>query len=185
MISHVLLEANNTTEILFEVFDWNRVMTHKHMGKAKIVVKDILDLNGQEYNKWIPLEADKHTYTPHDVDITRPNSLGNLHVSIQLHKEGRRNTMKPINNHDSNAISQNAISSRGSMYKDEDNEEEEIPLFSAIKSSDLEKVRLIISAPDINVNMKAKFGYTPLHAGLFYVVFYSSLSLLFILRKRR
>lgn len=133
------VDQNSPSELVFEVYDWNRLQNHKRMGRAKIALKDVPE--GQEYNKWIPLlpikEGDKVS--------------GDIHVSITV----QSNLTRKSGGANNNSMMKSFISP--------ETFDEELPLFVAIKNSDLENVQKLLES-DININMRDNFGYTPLHA---------------------
>eukprot|EP01114_Cavostelium_apophysatum_P012739 TRINITY_DN291_c1_g1_i1.p1 TRINITY_DN291_c1_g1~~TRINITY_DN291_c1_g1_i1.p1 ORF type:complete len:760 (+),score=216.65 TRINITY_DN291_c1_g1_i1:90-2369(+) len=136
------IDQHTPSELVFEVFDWNRVQTHKRMGRVRLPIAELF--SGQEFNKWMPLLPSKES----------DRVSGEIHVSAQFFKEGvpmshrTRGTLRGDTKHSFN----------------QDLPEEEPPLFTAIKNSELETVRKLVNSPDTDINMRDRYGYTPLHA---------------------
>lgn len=92
-------------------------------------------LDGREHDLWIKLKSHKES----------DRTSGSLHISIQFVEDSpsriRANTL--------------------ALQKNED----EHPLFTAVKNGDFDEIKKIITqAKDLNINMKDDHGYTPLHS---------------------
>eukprot|EP01119_Soliformovum_irregulare_P008211 TRINITY_DN2129_c0_g1_i1.p1 TRINITY_DN2129_c0_g1~~TRINITY_DN2129_c0_g1_i1.p1 ORF type:complete len:803 (+),score=234.55 TRINITY_DN2129_c0_g1_i1:116-2410(+) len=132
------ISAHSPGELLFEVFDWNRITKHKRMGRLKVPVRDLLA--GKELDTWMSLSALKDT----------DKVTGELHISILLKNDKIPQSSRNLNPTYSSFMEQ--------PHADEP------PLFTAIKNSDLLKVQQLLRDPKTNVNQKDSLGFTPLHA---------------------
>lgn len=109
------------------------------MGKCKVSFKELAD--GTEFNKWVKLSPQKE----------KDEVTGEIRVSLQFRKSPNITL----------GLTDSANRNKSFMIEQE---EQEHPLFTAIKNSDLRKVEELLSDPNLNINMKDKFGYTPLHS---------------------
>jgi hypothetical protein len=131
-----------SAEILFELFDWNLISAPKRMGRCKLTLKEVLDV--PEVNKWLKLSPQKE----------KDEVTGEIRVSAQFRKA---HTVNVADNNNSNTRKSFMSSSSGEQ-------ELEHEIFTAIKNSDLRKVEQLLEDGNLNINMKDKFGYTPLHS---------------------
>jgi len=137
---------NTNGDILFEVFNSGGTFlaSHKRMGRAKYPLRDVEP--NQEQHKWLALHAIKE----------KDEVSGDIHVTLQFNQENSTSSMRSGVER-SNTLSQSVP--RASLPPDVEH-----PLFTHIKNSNLEKVRDICTESKIDINMKDKYGYTPLHA---------------------
>jgi hypothetical protein len=101
---------------------------------VKINIKEILEV--QEYKKWLVLRS------PKDND----KLCGELNVMVAHY-----NNSKSTNN-------------RTQSVSVQSSDKLESPLSAAIKNSDLKKVTELLSKPDLDINVKDRYGYTALHS---------------------
>lgn len=146
------VDQTSPPEILFELFDWNRIAAPKRMGKCKVTLKEALEVS--ELNKWFKLVPQKD----------RDEVTGDVRVSVQFRKAA---TLNHSDNNNNNNNANSGFSSRKSFMHSSNTTNpvsEEHELFTAIKNSDLRKVEQLIADPALDINMKDPYGYTPLHS---------------------
>jgi len=143
--SFVFSVDHHLGDVLFEIFNssGNFLASHKRMGRAKYPLREVEP--NSEQHKWLQLVPIKE----------KDEVSGDIHVTLQYNKEDSVSSMKQSG--EKNQMS--ASMPRASLPNDTEH-----PLFNYIRLSNLLEVRDICKDPKIDINMKDKYGYTPLHA---------------------
>lgn len=117
------------------------------MGKAAVNLSDLSESNTHEL--WLPLVPSK----------AKDKVSGDIRVSIKIDSAQSFSAFAT----NTTAAPAAVRNSHPSYYQTQTNEQDS-PLFQAIKDSNLPKVSSLLCDTNTNVNEQDRHGYTPLHS---------------------
>eukprot|EP01117_Protostelium_nocturnum_P004662 TRINITY_DN168_c0_g1_i1.p1 TRINITY_DN168_c0_g1~~TRINITY_DN168_c0_g1_i1.p1 ORF type:complete len:831 (-),score=270.46 TRINITY_DN168_c0_g1_i1:114-2462(-) len=158
------VESYSPSELLFEVFDFSKFIgSHKRMGRAKIEVKEVVECTNEtsKYLKLVPTKEKDEVSGELVVSFQFVSNQSESSYSSQGH-----NSLKSSVDSSKSSLTTSMGGNRGASSQSGKSQQEvsEHPLFTAIRNSDLENVRECLKDSQLDLNMKDKYDYTPLHA---------------------